>query len=1228
TYKPDLPDPLTPRLQEHVNNGGAVVAFATGRNYQLARLSFMLATTGFMCWDARAQRGEASVSAAAPEFAAARGATVPWYFEIRPWHAVERGQEKHYIYERPYPYVSYGQPGNNYEYLPPGSWYWTRPLNNRDWQTLAALDDFQQTPLLLAARYGAGRTIASGADLAALSDSEPARALWAGILQFLPNNSPSAPDGLAAKIDDGQFDRATRALTVSVNSGGPQPAELVVRQLSFEGTLIRDLRREVKLVSGRNRVAFTLPAPDALAPAETRANDRYLCRVAVLTDSGATLADERVIPVDAAPPLTLTLASDETRRVTNALFPDTGILSFPFAQRYGLHIANYAYRPGDTVNVSAVLRNGVRNLAPLAQITDVNAPDNQAVIALTDNGVAISTHTDWYARNGFPVYDFKTAAGAKLKCVFPLPVTLESIALLSGAGAFRAFDKQAPDGVRILADGRQVYENLAAHEAWVAVDQGNGVLNCAFEKPVTAREWTLEFPAVADSKTGWDKRNIAEVWCWGWAGPPPAAVSGTLTVSAVNILSGEKIALGSAPLTVAGTLRHELPFTIPESKRAEFYRVDASFLIDDGLLKIDNLKKTAADGEAKPTAEKSTWLGRLVSKKSPAAATQPNNQLSINNNQLTTSSLPLMALRPAHPLTKAYGSLDPNPNTVGFGFIVSRGFRVAIPYDTGGLHDQDKGWGNPDDLIWCFAYGFKEVKGVNPHRLAGQLFVSDDDYRHYTTPWRDFANGVDFYAVALPHILASYQKLPAWKNATIAELGHSDRWDNGPQIHCLESWQDLTAFDDYLRAHGQPPLTGTTRGELLADLHQHREAEWRRWNLDRYLATLRLMAKTFGDAGKQFRISAQGSPVIPVDQGREVEQYVVGSQTDGTWGMEAESPARTYGGQMGVLSLAPDLNFRLLTVIHWVSAVLNNPQWRGTVATVEVGRRRFLPEYFIGRIHSDGRYTSMHDTAFSENGRNSNRTSAQDYQAYLQMFSQGALLTPSAPIGAGLVTACDFFADPKNFRYSFFGNDIPEVMNVAYYNGVLSDYGYPVSFTARLDALEHWPGAAPLLVTNPASLSARELAILAKCEQRGCQIIALLGGDALPPPVAQWFAANPGARKVIPLTPRNPLPSPSAARAAVAELQKFTAPKIAFSPGLTGYGFVSNGRQFIFAGDWLEQPRVATLTVRSDARQLTAAELTNHHPLTVTNNGDGTFTIALPLTAGDGALITFEEQTK
>ncbi|MDR1191270.1 MAG: hypothetical protein LBK60_06355, partial [Verrucomicrobiales bacterium] len=39
TYKPDLPDPLTPRLQEHVNNGGAVVAFATGRNYQLARLS-------------------------------------------------------------------------------------------------------------------------------------------------------------------------------------------------------------------------------------------------------------------------------------------------------------------------------------------------------------------------------------------------------------------------------------------------------------------------------------------------------------------------------------------------------------------------------------------------------------------------------------------------------------------------------------------------------------------------------------------------------------------------------------------------------------------------------------------------------------------------------------------------------------------------------------------------------------------------------------------------------------------------------------------------------------------------------------------------------------------------------------------------------------------------------------------------------------------------------------
>jgi hypothetical protein len=91
-------------------------------------------------------------------------------------------------------------------------------------------------------------------------------------------------------------------------------------------------------------------------------------------------------------------------------------------------------------------------------------------------------------------------------------------------------------------------------------------------------------------------------------------------------------------------------------------------------------------------------------------------------------------------------------------------------------------------------------------------------------------------------------------------------------------------------------------------------------------------------------------------------------------------------------------------------------------------------------------------------------------------------------------------------------------------------------------------------------------------------------------------------------------------------LQKALAQVITFPSGTTGYGFVSNGRNFVVVEDWREEGRVADLRVRADshATALLAVDTNDGRPLSTVKDGEN-WVIHLPLRPGDASLVAFKE---
>jgi hypothetical protein len=230
-----------------------------------------------------------------------RNLTLPFYFNIAPLSAVERGQGRHEdLPQTTNPFSAGGKSGHA---------FWTRPLNNRDWKVRIASGNLFASPLLVTGRYGAGKVAVLAASLASVTASPNAQAFWSAVLTWL---TPASPVSDTTTTPELHLRQGAREIGLVLTN--PQPAQVipVVRLLTWEGALIGDLPASTPAVTlapnTPQTVTFDIPP---LSPHTYQAldiADRYKIRAGVLSASGSTILAEREATVDLRPPVTLALA--------------------------------------------------------------------------------------------------------------------------------------------------------------------------------------------------------------------------------------------------------------------------------------------------------------------------------------------------------------------------------------------------------------------------------------------------------------------------------------------------------------------------------------------------------------------------------------------------------------------------------------------------------------------------------------------------------------------------------------------------------------------------------------------------------------------------------------------------------------------------------------------------------------------------------------------------------
>jgi len=1183
-------------LGEHVRRGGSLLlSFAQRPGRGPMRLAFLSPTTG---WQPAASADYRRDAAEVAEWDAAlfgedrelRGLRVPFFFEIRPFHAVERGQARYDRYERPTPEVRYTNPGANVPLLPPESHWWTRSLLNRQWAIRARLNDWRASPLLLTGRYGAGRVAVFASSLEGLSAGGSTEEFLATICKWLAVEAVATPAVTSVKLPPPmvRVDANTRSLHVALHNptGQPLPVEVLGRMLTWESALVGDVSRSVSLPAGGSaEVELPLPLPQLSAVSYQALEMRpdFVVRLGVLSGDGAELLSETTVDADLRSSLRLALATPEARTVQWPWeAPASGL-----PNRLGLPVRAYTFAPGQTIESVATISHGVSNLAPLAEIRDESDPDNKSVKALNDDAALAERGPDWYARDAYGCYVGRKESDVVLSFTFAQPVWLASIVLTGAADDYRNHHRHNPPRVIVEADGRELARAEQADELFL---KHSGRLRLDVE-PRQCRVVRICLPWVSGKSR--EAVWLGEVALEGGLTRPEQPRGGQLTLKLRHVLTNQAQTLRAEAVDVPPLGRREIRVAVPlpAGDAPQFYRLEAD--------------------------------------------------LAPPSDQRCQAQLPLWTLRPKQPLlpmTKLQ-----SPSDVGLGFIVTRGFRNI--FDTGtGTREDVGGWGNPDDLIWAYQRGLKQQSpraGVQ----AGRLYVSDNDTRHYSSPWKPFYNGEEFFSVATPRLVERLKQDRRWNTAEQVVLNFSDRWDLGPSPDAMYGWQDFEGFDAYLRAAGLRGLTGRTRREIAQEIREHYEGPWNAWHFGRYCAVIAGLHDAFAREGKRLVITAQGVPMLPGPQAEVIGAVVRGMSDDCTWGQISESVSLTTARQMAGLAFTPSL--AMSTLFHWGynSAALNNAQWRGAVGTSEPSRRHLYDRAFRGVLRRDGAYTSIHTYGYNNNAGEGFTLTSDDLDARQRVQDLHTLLTPDGPLGAGVVLSTAARLRPDRLRFDC-GDPLalPEGRDLAHCLSRLHDAGLSLPFSANAAGLEQWRGTAPLIVTNLGDFSPAEIETLRRLAARGVRMAAFHAGGPLPAAAAALFGVKESGERAAghavaeiggrPLAAQGgclliPIPAgrltEGDARLLTPLLQQHLEIPLAFPPGIAGYGFTSHGRSFIVVEDWREEGRLVDIEFVPHPRvdKLKAVNLNGHWAASCEKTDRG-WKIRCPVRPGDGVLLALE----
>lgn len=1178
------------KLGEFVRQGGALlISFDDGCGASPSRLAFMMPT---VAWRTKARSG----SSAGVDGSVGVGEADPEMF----------GQESPKVV-LPYCYpvrlidaVERGE--QRYEILErslptldlkqkAGEHYWTRPLLNRDWRIRLRGDDVGHTPLLATGRYGAGRVAVLGCAVSKIEGTPDS--LLKPLLAWLGDtHAVKAAAGLAQTIQPVvTVDSAARSLKVVLKNPQPQAmkVEVLARLSTWERALMGDVTQLATIpANGELTVELPLPKSGVANYQALDFRDALDVRVGVISADGAVLLSETHQGVDLRPDLTLSVAGDNIRTLEYP-FHAPGFDERGMANRLGTPVSAYAYKPGATIAASVTLRNACRNLAMLAKVQDQTQPDNPTTFALTDEA-AMAEQGPIDGITGYGQWTGRAGEENVLSFSFPNPVTLSAVVLNGAAKEFRNQHLANPGAAIVEIDGKQVAAAADLDKRFV--DQ-LGLPRLAFA-PTTGKVVRIRLPWLA--KIGEKNRSapkLAEVQLFGTAGVLPVEVKATVALALVDAMTGETLETKTQAVTLSPC--SEQVVTLPLKSPA------------DSPLRVLRLEAKFGDQQAV----------------SPILVINPQRTILPNSDN-----------RP--------------PDSPAMGFIVTRGFRNCFDLGTGTQEIPPKVWGTPDDLVWAYSRQLKQT-GRGARTMAGKLYVTEDDMRHYSTPWRFFNNGEYFYDVAAPSLLDRLKKHGNWNKSEVAVLGHSDRWDTGPDLDTLHQWSDFVEFDRHLRSQGKPALVGKTRQEVADDIHNKHENQWMTWQLERYTHAIHLLKETFAKEGKRLLITSQGTPMMPAQYQEELAQVIRGMGDDSTWGMWEESIPMTTGRQMAGQAYNPVWAMSECFVWGYDSGQLDNPHWHTAVGTTEPSRRHQYDRAFRGMVGPDGVYGSMHTYGYGTNAGMSYTMTENDWQQSWNVQERHSLLYPESPIGVGLVVGTGFLSNPDHVIFAG-ASAAPAVvrgliMTVAKTMRRLHDAGVGVSFTTNVAALDKWTGNAPLIVLNPEQLNDAEAAALKKLIQRGVPVVAMAPEGPLPAGMQSLFGmaadgssaadakastlaghavVTRGRSILIRLTP-NDL-TPQLARRVASTLRETIGLPIQFPDGTAGYGFTCRGKSFIVVEDWMELGRTVSVRLHANpqAKAAWACDINDHRTLQVRREG-ADWVIDLPLRPADANIICVEE---
>lgn len=1004
------------------------------------------------------------------------------------------------------------------------------------------------------------------------------RMVWGATLRWLAAPRPAAIAVPADVVPTVRIDADTRRLVVAARNRGGQALTLpvVARIAGWDGTPVGDSLAELVLPAGGGGEAAIV------LPAPDATSARILADRDVLRVRLGVLA-----PDGSRALLEQTIVADFRPQLRAELSADElrsrprpftapGPESLKLPQRGGTPVSTYAVKPGAEVGIDLRLGNGITDLAPLAAVVDLTPGADQ------DDVVAL--HDEASGRMG-PRDSYRYWGAWRgiekidnvLEFSFAEAVTIAAV-VLDGDVAEAGKPSPNPGALSVACDGAAVG---AADDLDQRFAAGRGLVRLDLATPVTGRVFRIVLPWREGQRAA---PVLGEIELHGWRGERPAA------------------------RTTAVELRLLAPGREPEVVLRQQVEVAGGSV-------------RSLHAEVRPPASGAIGACRVEAVVDGAVA----------------ASLPLLAIDPPRPLQPT-AELVPKGKAIAFPAIVTRGLRTFCAFG-GGSRDTKGSWGEPEDLAFAYARGLKQT-AAGAKCQAGRMYLSEHDFRHYVTGWTSFCSGEPFLPTMVPELIARVQGGEAWKQAEVVHWSFSDRWDTGPSVDNLWTWQEMVAFDRWLGAQGLPRLTPGPREVVSREIYVKRRSQFRAWQLARYLASVAALCAPGEAAGKRTVLTAQGTPLVPLSALPRLAGTIQAMTDDNTWGAIDEDLPRTAARQMANLAFNPSWRMGSTFVWGWDNAIFNNPHWFCPVGTTETSRRHQAIRAWRSVIDLDGTYKPMFHFGYSMNGYAPWFTSRADWQENWNAAERGSLIAADGPIGCGVVVSTGAFDDPARTVFSGGGmGDSKEADRIAdgaaRLIGLLHHAGASVPFAANVTAAGRWQGRAPLVLADLAGFTAAERAQVAAWAGQGVALVAFSGGKPLGDLAADFAGEDSGVviagRPVLASGNRllvdaaiESLSLPEA-RDLVRLMQRRIGLGIAYPRGCAGYGFTMAGRRFVTVEDWLEQGREVAIRLRAVGSRASAIGLGEHRILDVRRDG-GDWVITLPIRAGDGDLIMVEEQ--